>query len=120
MKLITIKSQIKEVVKRFRRQYKDFNDNFVLKCSVGDKTVKQIYEELLKLDVNKATAFDIEKIMGNTSWTEPQTCDECNKKFDIVIQLEEEPDYESSTIIICKSCLEKALKLIQDNENSNK
>ncbi len=40
-------------------------------------------------------------------------CDECNKYVAEVVQMGEEPDYESSTAKICAACLMAAMKLIE-------
>lgn len=46
------------------------------------------------------------------------TCDECCEKADNVVQIGEEPDYESSTAKICEPCLRKALALIEEAKES--
>ena len=59
------------------------------------------------------TEKEVMDIIGNRSWTSV-VCDECGLEHDIVIRLGEEPDYESATVYVCKSCLKKALKMIKD------
>jgi hypothetical protein len=52
----------------------------------------------------------IDAAIGNDSWTSTR-CDECHSdKFD-VIQLGDEPDYESNTVCLCKDCLHKAAEM---------
>lgn len=53
---------------------------------------------------------DVDQVIGNTSWTRVE-CHECGADAD-VIELSQEPDYESYTACICKECLSKALSLI--------
>jgi len=53
----------------------------------------------------------VREIIGNDSWTETR-CNECDAKNIPVVQLGEEPDYESSTAYVCRECLEKAISLI--------
>jgi len=104
MKLITIRSQILSVVNLWREAYpKGYTD------SSGDK--HGIYASLCELDLNTASAEDLENIIGNTSWAEPQICDECGERHEETVQLGEDPDYESTTVLVCKKCLKKALKL---------
>lgn len=98
MKIITIRTQIREVAKRWKLQY--------------GRTRTDIANLLEALDVETATAEDVERIIGNGSWVHPIPCDECREKHEIVVQLGEEPDYESSTVNICQECLRKALMLI--------
>ena len=53
---------------------------------------------------------DIDQIIGNGSWTKLE-CDECGTIVDAIIQLGQEPDYESSTASVCFDCLKAAIKL---------
>lgn len=102
MKIRTERSLIKEVVKRWEEQYP--------KGRESDKQV--VLDNLKKLDLEVATKKEVDKIIGNSSWTEI-SCSECKKYVGWVIQLGEEPDYESSTVDICKKCFNKAIKLIK-------
>ena len=40
-------------------------------------------------------------------------CYECGYKVDSLVEIGDEPDYESETAYVCQSCLEKALNLIK-------
>lgn len=75
----------------------------------NDKEV--IYDKLMELGDNPSYK-DVDEAIGNTSWTNIY-CDECNESVLKVIQLGEEPDYESSTACICKPCLLKAMEEIK-------
>lgn len=100
MKLITTRSQIREVVDRWFNQYpKD-------KSGIGEK--------LKKLDLEAATPKDVASIIGNPSWVTTQICKECGLPSDVVVQLGEEPGYESDTTQICPKCLENAVALVED------
>lgn len=105
MKLITQRSLIKNIVKSWASAYPE-----------KEWPYKQdtLYN-LKKLDLNKATGKDIANIIGNDSWT-IMRCNECNKDVKHVVQLGQEPDYESATAQICFSCLNKAVKLSKTNE----
>ena len=71
-----------------------------------------IYEKLLKLDSN-ATAEDVKDIIGNDSWTNLR-CDECETDgLDVIIQVGQEPDYDSSTVNLCIDCSVKATSLLK-------
>ena len=75
----------------------------------NDKEV--IYYKLVALGYHP-NYKDVDEAIGNTSWTNIY-CNECNESVLKVIQLGEEPDYESSTACICKSCLLKAMEEIK-------
>ena len=49
----------------------------------------------------------VNDIIGNQSWTQC-SCSECNRDVDAVVQLGQEPDYESSTAWICRDCIKLA------------
>lgn len=70
----------------------------------------QKYEALQKLDLQTCSAEDVNKIIGNGSWTR-LLCNECNKPADWVIEVGEAPDYESSTARLCRSCAAMAASL---------
>lgn len=70
-----------------------------------------ILKKLKALDLKTATREDVSKIIGSDNWVAGSTCDQC-KEAESIIQLGEEPDYESATINICESCLRKAVALI--------
>lgn len=55
---------------------------------------------------------DVDRIIGNKSWTSVPNCDECEKECTVVVSIGEEIDYESATADICKDCLIKALALL--------
>ena len=112
MKLISIKADIKGIREQYYEQYKDeLEGDFRALSTLYDP--KLIYKSLLNLDLDTATAKDITKIMGNDSWADPTQCDECGEEKEMVVQLGEEPDYESATAIICYDCLKAALDLIE-------
>ena len=69
---------------------------------------KDIYLRLEALGSNP-TPEEVNKAIGNSSWTNVR-CDECNKYVEEVVQVGEEPDYESATANICKPCLILAME----------
>jgi hypothetical protein len=68
-----------------------------------------ILKRLLALESNPEPD-QVDSIIGNASWTATK-CDECGTQGIEVVELGEEPDYESSTACICKDCLRRALSL---------
>lgn len=71
---------------------------------------RKVYEQLTALD--NPTEAEVIEIIGNALWTRNR-CDECQNDVDVTVMFGEEPDYESATVYVCISCLEKALDLIQ-------
>lgn len=58
----------------------------------------------------------VDAIIGNTSWT-TQSCHECGRESELVIEVGQEPDYESCTANMCIGCLEAALSLASNNSS---
>ena len=52
----------------------------------------------------------VDMVIDSKAWTEIE-CHECGGENVEVIELGQEPDYESSTAWICKHCLKKALAI---------
>lgn len=72
---------------------------------------EEIYKALIAC--NPLTAEDANRIIGNNSWTS-DGCDECGKDdCENLLQLGEEPDWESRTVNICSDCLNKAIELFK-------
>jgi hypothetical protein len=100
MRVITKRSLIRQVAAHWKAQYSHGEP----KAFVG------VGERLAALDPETATVGDVSAIIGHDGWTRNR-CDEC--KFDsmLVVELGEEPDYESSTARICWSCIQKAVAM---------
>lgn len=111
MKIITQRDLIKTVAKRWDQQYHPYvNDVPLFSARNGfrrDLTKKEIHEALKNLDPETCSAEEVNNIIGNSSWTN-LTCNQCQKQVKEVIELGEEPDWESNTAQICFSCLEDA------------
>lgn len=106
MRLFTTRTRILAVADRWQAQYyKRRNGEWV------DADKKATWERLVALDKLKATTEDVVAIVGNGSWTRT-ACDECGADVDAVVQLGQEPDYESSTAMVCEACLRSALDRI--------
>lgn len=58
---------------------------------------------------------EVDRIIGNTSWSEVPICDECRTPgLSAVMEMGEEPDYDSSTACLCLDCLRKAVIELED------
>jgi hypothetical protein len=102
VKLITKSEKIKNIVEAWSLQYGMVPPD-------DDK-----YQILQKLKGKKPTTEkEIAEIIGNVSWTR-NSCDQCKKDCDLLVELGQELDYESATARICKKCLSDALSLFDD------
>lgn len=103
MRLITIRDQIRAVPTRWRRQYQYYPPE-------SDKA--EIGRKLDALDLETVSVAEIDRIIGNDSWTELK-CDECEKKVDVLVRLgNDEPDYDAHLFDICAGCLRTALSKV--------
>jgi hypothetical protein len=67
-----------------------------------------------ELDLNTCSSAEVNAVLGcNESFRRRPECNECGKSVDCVVQVGEEPDYESRTAYICEACLLKACALIR-------
>lgn len=103
MKLITKRSRILGVSKEWDASYK--SSKYQYHIDIGNK--------LRELDLNTASAKDVDDIIENRSWTYIR-CDSCGESVDRAVEIGQEPDYESNTATICFMCLQKATLLITD------
>jgi len=105
MEIITKRQVIQGVQERWNRQYSRMRSNHPL-INVGPQL------ESLNLDI--VSADDVNKIIGNNSWT-ALSCDECKKDVEAIIVVGEEPDYESSTARVCFDCIRKAAAMTYES-----
>ncbi len=108
-KIITERSIIREVANRWAEQYET---GYYAK----DVGKQKILTRLQALDKETCSADDVNKIIGNKSWTR-RHCSECRESTNWAIQVGEPPDYESATATLCRSCFDKAVKLVNDHDN---
>ena len=121
MTIITQRQLIQSVAKRWRRQYQPFkNDKPLFSWRTGvtstPKTKQQIADELDSTDLDVASADDIYAIIGNDSWTTLK-CHECDHDVTAIVQVGEEPDYESHTANLCIDCAKKAVDMFKPPGN---
>ena len=96
MKLITRHARAAEAAIQWESQYQ------------GDREGKAAAIRLLG-DSPDPDAVDA--IIGNDSWTRVPDCDECKREVAAVVEIGEEPDYESATARVCVDCLRAALAI---------
>lgn len=107
MKLLNERNQVRSVAKRWRSQYGGGTYG-------ADKRNRMVGDELLLLDKETATANDVSEITANNSWVSKNNCHECGNETWDIVQVGEEPDYESYTAGICRNCLVKAINMIDE------
>ena len=107
MKIITKRDQIKGIIKSFRDAYGESLDK---PSWVHGKTRGDLLQELKTLNLDHATDKEIYNILDR-DWVSLR-CNECGLWGGKVIQLGEEPDYESNTVWVCIDCIKKALKIL--------
>lgn len=101
MILITRQSMANQAAQRWRRQYP----------AGSGEPATEIYYKLLALGATP-NPDDVDRIIGNRSWTEPGYCSECDMGAAALVMVGQEPDYESSTAYLCRECLAKAKDLL--------
>lgn len=104
MEAVTDRIRIRGVAAAWREAYPEPVETF-------DGPSEDIAKALAALDPEVATHEEVEAIIGNPTWTR-QRCDECGQAADRCVRLGEEPDRESATVYICRSCLCKAIDLL--------
>ena len=116
MKLITQRDQIRTVAARWKEQYyhqrfHPLTNRLVSHWSTtySHDSTEAIYNKLAALDGETATAADIDAIVGNNSWSSVgYHCSECDTQpTDAILQIGEEPDYDSATAFLCRDCAAK-------------
>lgn len=104
MKRNTERDQVRTVAGRWRSVYGE--------CAVRPKDALQIQCALDALDVESASAADVERIIGNGSWVCADICDECGARdWNAVTVRDEDSEYVDSGAALCTACLRKALRM---------
>lgn len=101
MKLITRQSKANIVADKWKTQYPE--DKYSDDPEKPWANKQAILKGLIDLGEHPYPA-DVDKVIGNESWTATQ-CDNCEASGMDVLELGEEPDYESRTIHICETCV---------------
>ena len=55
----------------------------------------------------------LKKIIGNSSWTKVDNCDECGCESDVIVSFSSCTDAYSG-LNLCKTCINKAAKLFEE------
>ena len=103
MKVITKQDRIRDAIASFRKMWGNGSYG-------ADQRGVAVGFELGLLNADKATAEDVNTLIGNASWTRLE-CDECKKDSEAVIEIGDKPNYESNTAYICVDCIRDAFEL---------
>ena len=113
MELITRQMLANKAADKWNRSYGPNFRSYVF----GD--TRAVYQQLAALGPTP-NPDDVDQIIGNDSWTSPGSCHECGQKKAVLVELGEEPDYESHNATICVDCLQAALALVNESAVSGK
>ncbi len=102
MDIIKKSDLILNVAERWNSDYK--NSNYYDKIAIGNRLRTE----------KPQTEAEVKNIIGNGTWTQ-NTCDECGKDFEVIINLGNSSDRDIPSFNICKKCLKEALTLIKNN-----
>ena len=106
MRLITERELIRTVAAKWAKQYRPGSWSY-------NNEKAEITRRLFALNPEMASREDVDKIIGNNSWTTIR-CNECNAYVSLGIQVGEEPDIESQTVILCSACVLTVYTLLQE------
>ena len=101
MILYTQRDQIKSVYKRWLYQYPK-------EKPYVSKEHREIGDKLSRLNLTKVSADEVNKIIGNTSWTE-STCGECGNHVPDVLIFNSDGDH---SFCLCIECARKIASVI--------
>jgi hypothetical protein len=107
MKLISARSQIRELVSMFETCMA--NPHWGTAKWTKDQQ-REILRKLKSLDLETATVEEVNTIT-EIPYVEMHRCDECEQDFWDVVELGENLDDHSGTSYICRSCLKTALTM---------
>lgn len=57
---------------------------------------------------------DVDRIVGNNTWTSVGDCNGCGKSPDVVVVVGERVDWESNTCQLCIKCAREAVRAFKD------
>lgn len=114
MKLCTRESVSSEAAELWKEHYNQFGGRWT---TYDDTNTWPAHPEkkYLELVSGAQTPERVDEILGR-NWSQPPRCSECDKQGSAVVQLGEEPDYDSATVWVCRACLEKAVALVVELE----
>lgn len=95
MRIINIQSDIREWLEQFGSR----------------PDLANVVSRLQSLDMETVTVDQANAVANNRF--SRHACHECGHVVDMLVEIGEERDYESSTAVICLSCLKQAVALVE-------
>lgn len=114
MKLITRQVMANNVAKGWSGQYFSQKKGW-LKGPIKDP--KEVYDRLVELGDNP-NPDDVDKVIGNGTWTSVPRCDECLQRTEAVVRFGADPD--EYLVSVCFDCLTKAVSLVKKNGEAHR
>jgi hypothetical protein len=103
MKLITERMMIQSVADELKKKWPFLDQNREQKA------------QLAALDLNTATAEEVNAITELPHLTATPSCSECGHVRDRVVELSEVIDGELDAVCLCLACAEKVVALLKSN-----
>lgn len=110
MKIITQRDLIRSVTQRWRGQYPK-DDYLVSKKTGGPERCGDILQRLQKLDLEVATAEEVETAIGGKLGWVNISCDECGSSASMPMMQFNSHDNSTS---ICSTCMLKAFAMWEE------
>jgi len=107
MKLITARTQILSIVDDYARWME--NKDWASRVWTMEEK-RAILHKLQTLDLTTATPDEVNSVT-KAPYIKMTCCDECNRESWDVVEIGEEPNHNTRTAYICKSCINTAFKL---------
>lgn len=105
-RIITRRDRIKSVPRRFAEQYPNGD-----KQSHTGAPYADLHQALAELDLETCKRQDVDKIIGNDSWTALR-CDVCDNDREAVVSIPREYD---SAIAVCADCGRGVLSVFENS-----
>lgn len=109
MKLILKSDIVAGVPKRWADQYEGYENRWE-----GSRDKQKVTEALAALPPG-FTAEQVNRIIGNDSWTENK-CDECDADAPVLVRIGDDPDYDARWLDLCPDCIAHAASLASHNQ----
>lgn len=106
MRYISERERIKQGIESFMATYSG---------GMYGEEWKNVSKVLKNFDPETVTKEEVDRTIGDTSWTEHK-CSECGDYYSEIFMLGEEPDYESNTAYLCRGCMQEAINLCNSVE----
>lgn len=116
MDVVTKRSKIRTVADRWYNARINKSSQYQFLHQSTLERDQKTHEKLLALDLETADEDEVIEIIGNNTWTF-LICDCCGEDVDALVDFQLVNESVAPNVSICKFCLTKALKEIEDECN---